>query len=57
MIVMLQTGCATSGAVTKDCLFAEPIYISKKDVLTPETARQILRHNEIGMNVCEWPMR
>lgn len=56
LVILLPplTGCATSGAVIKDCLFARPILVSKQDVLTDGTAVQIERHNEVGDTVCEW---
>lgn len=48
-------GCATSGAGTKAgyCDVSQPILISKKDVLTDGTARQILSHNETWKSICK----
>jgi len=53
-VAMLLTGCATSGAVTSAgyCEVAKPILISKKDVFTDGTARQILAHNETWAAIC-----
>ena len=49
----LLTGCASTGRVTNFCDLAAPVYISKQDQLTDETARQILTHNEIWQRVCK----
>lgn len=47
---LLLTACATSGPATEvvdaGCYWTRPIYISREDILTDETARQILVHNE-----------
>jgi hypothetical protein len=53
--LILLAGCATSGAVTDGfCVEAKPILVSKADVLTPDTARQVLAHNEYGAARCGW---
>jgi len=39
--------------VTDYCTIASPVYISKKDVLTDGTARQILEHNETWQRACK----
>lgn len=36
------------------CDWAKPIYVSKKDVLTDDTAKQIIAHNEAGAARCGW---
>jgi hypothetical protein len=33
---------------------AKPIFVSKADVLTAETSRQILAHNQFGAGKCGW---
>lgn len=56
------TGCATTKEqeireATTDstyCNTAKPIYVSKKDVISDETARQILEHNLTGKALCGW---
>jgi hypothetical protein len=63
--VLLLTACAIDGREIKPpptpvvidtgCKWAAPIFISKSDVLTDETARQILAHNETYMTVCAAP--
>jgi len=55
MLVMapLLTSCGTSGHAT-DFAWTRPIYISRADVLTDGTAREILVHNETGGEMCGW---
>jgi len=36
------------------CSWAKPIYVSKMDVLTDGTARQIKDHDEAGARICGW---
>ncbi|KVV57914.1 hypothetical protein WT49_02430 [Burkholderia territorii] len=36
------------------CDWARPIYVSKTDVLSDDTARQILAHNMAGAKNCGW---
>lgn len=36
------------------CEWTRPIYVSKTDVLSDETARAILAHNTAGAKVCGW---
>lgn len=31
-----------------------PIYINEKDVISDDTARQILQHNKTGRKLCKW---
>lgn len=65
---MLINGCATNGQETKTigdtiqqkpvivdtgCKWNKPIYVSKEDILTEGTARQILAHNEIWELNCK----
>jgi hypothetical protein len=52
---MFTAACSPTGRAINDyCLVAEPIYISKKDGLTNETARQVLQNNETGLKLCGW---
>ena len=59
-MMMFVSACATAGPETvatnegEFCLIAEPIYVSVEDELTGETARAILRHNEMGAEMCGW---
>lgn len=53
LVLLLLTGCWTSGPVTDGaCGWVKPVYISRNDVLTDETARQILVHNETWEATC-----
>lgn len=64
-LATLLTSCATNGRGIKEatetktvvidtaCKWVQPILISKKDVLTDGTARQILAHNETWSKNCE----
>ncbi|MCA8326260.1 hypothetical protein [Burkholderia cepacia] len=36
------------------CDWTRPIYVSKTDVLSDETARAVLAHNQAGAKVCGW---
>lgn len=53
---LLLTACAGTGRVTEvadaGCYWARPIYVSRGDVLTDETARQVLAHNETWARRC-----
>jgi len=54
-MVMQLSACAMTGRVTDSfCTVSRPIYISRQDVLTDGTARQILDHNEVGEALCDW---
>lgn len=51
----LLTGCASGGPATDAfCAVGRPILVSRSDVLTTETARQLLAHNETGARICGW---
>lgn len=50
----LLAGCASGGAGIDPCGAWRPIYVSREDALTPETARAILAHNETGARLCRW---
>lgn len=59
-VVVLLTGCKASGPVTDSyCLIAKPIYISKQDTLTDQTAWDIYTHNSTWRDLCQkggaWP--
>lgn len=59
-MALLVNACALDGygiesARKSDfCAIARPIYISRADVLTDGTAREILNHNEKGELFCGW---
>lgn len=59
------TGCAAQQTPTRAqkqiaasapefCTTAMPIYINDKDVISDDTARQILQHNKTGRKLCKW---
>lgn len=50
----LLAGCSSIGAGTSACSGWRPVYVSRADVLTDGTARQILAHNEAGRRLCGW---
>ena len=52
-ILIPLAGCSSHGA-GPFCRIAEPITVTELDRLTPETARAILAHNEIGAELCGW---
>ena len=63
---MLLSSCTTTGRETDPeprtitrtvdtaCDWTKPIYVSKADVLTDDTAAAILAHNKAGAKVCGW---
>jgi hypothetical protein len=55
LLGLLTLPASCGGAGSGDyCLAARPIYISRDDVLTVETARAILAANETGARLCGW---
>lgn len=57
----LMTGCACFKepevqvrVIDTACKWTKPIYISQQDLLTDETAKQIVAHNEAGLDRCGW---
>jgi hypothetical protein len=54
----LTAGCEIDPRdLRDDCDWAEPIRTSRADVLTDETLKQIVAHNEIGARLCGWHSR
>lgn len=65
-LVMPLSSCTTTGreiepeprvitrTVDTACDWTKPIYVSKADVLTDDTAAAILAHNKAGAKVCGW---
>lgn len=58
LLALLLTGCETTGPEIKfidtGCDWTRPIYVSKTDIVSDGTARQILAHNETGVKRCGW---
>jgi hypothetical protein len=53
--LILLSACASGGPATDPfCAVSRPILVSRSDVLTTETARQLLAHNETGARICGW---
>ena len=52
---LFLAGCAAPAPAVTDtsCLWVRPIYIGKKDVLTTETASEILSHNDKWKENCK----
>lgn len=52
---ILLGACDPAGALATDpCGPWRAIRIAKDDVLTGQTARQVLAHNETGARLCHW---
>ena len=52
-MVPLLTSCASAGRVIDtSCIWTREIRVSQQDVLTDQTARQILGHNEARAQRC-----
>lgn len=51
-LMSLASGCAT--VISSECLWAEPLRPSVHDILTIGTQRQILAHNQKGVEFCDW---
>lgn len=57
LTMSLLSGCVLIGRKTDGdlgCTWVKPIYLSRHDALTADTARQILVHNETGAERCNW---
>jgi len=55
LTVVLIAGCATEPRFLRDdCDWAEPIRMSRDDIMTDGTLAQIVAHNEIGARLCGW---
>lgn len=51
---ILLASCSAGPATDGFCAEAKPVLVSKADVLTDGTTRQILTHNEYGAARCGW---
>lgn len=47
----LASGCV-DGSATDFCSVAQPIFVSRDDVLTTDTVRQLVAHNETWEAIC-----
>lgn len=62
LLPLLLVSCALmAGHETKPvdpaCVLFKPIYLSKDDILTDDSAKQILAHNKAGADACGWKPR
>ena len=55
-LTLLAASCATTAGLETSaaCLAFRPILPSRADVMTDETKRQILAHDETGAKLCGW---
>lgn len=53
-LLILLASCAGGGGPATDCAAWRPISVSRADVLTDGTARQVLAHNETGRRIGCW---
>nr|WP_034990088.1 MULTISPECIES: hypothetical protein [Bartonella] len=53
-VLLFLTGCATNKYTS--CVGWLPIYLDRKDLnaISSNLARDILKHNEHGKQLCEW---
>lgn len=54
LMAPLLMSCAATGVGIDSCAWTAPIHVSAEDILTEETARQILIHNRTGRRLCGW---
>lgn len=54
LAMLISTSCVTSGPADSFCVIAKPIYFSSKDLLSNETERAIIAHDEKGAAICGW---
>jgi hypothetical protein len=54
LMLMSIASCRSGTATGNDCAGWEPIYPSRDDRLTAETARAILEHDRHGEERCGW---
>ena len=51
-LMMFGSGCVSTPAISGGCSWVKVITVSKADVLTDQTAREILAHNEKVETIC-----
>lgn len=53
-LAFILTLCGCTGATTRDfCVLFQPVYLDKKDILTPQTEDQIYVNNELYSERCQ----
>jgi hypothetical protein len=55
-LILTVTACANGHVKDNFCLLAKPIYVTGQeiDLLSDETIKWILYHNEVGRQKCDW---
>lgn len=51
--MLFSSSCATNTAAIDSCAWVKIITVSKQDVLTDETAKEILSHNQKVEEICK----
>lgn len=54
-MILSVAACQNGQSPTDPCALFHPIYLDRKDILTINTERQILSHEETGRDLCDWP--
>lgn len=49
---MTLTACSTSGTRSSGCDWVKPLYVDKADLLSQDTKRAILLHNQNWSDIC-----
>jgi hypothetical protein len=52
LIALSMSGCASGRVIDTACSWVQPINVSRQDVMTADTKRQIITHNEKWERVC-----
>lgn len=52
ILLLLTASCARNGSADSFCVAARPILVADEDVLTDQTARDILAHNKTVERLC-----
>lgn len=52
MMMPFASACQSVGPAPSDCAYLRPIWVSDDDILTDDTARQILLNNEAWLALC-----
>lgn len=54
ILPLFNSACASGQENSDFCKLTRPIYLSKKDSVSDETARQILEFDDTGRILCGW---
>lgn len=52
LTTLLLASACVDGSATDFCAIAQPIFVGRDDVLTTETVRQVVAHNETWEALC-----